>query len=87
MLENGFVTVLFHLSCFASPDFVDCFVHLLHDVESVEYVYRLPCFLSNHSQVRFPHVTANELPFAAALFAQHSEEAQKGLHGSVFPYP
>jgi len=66
-------------SRFLSPHFVNHFAQMRHDVEPVQNMDGLPCFLRYHFQVGLPHVTANIGQFFRPLFSKPAEESQQGL--------
>ncbi len=45
-------------SGFLSTHFVDCLVHRLHDVKTVEHMNRTLSLLCEHVEIRLPHITA-----------------------------
>ena len=60
-LENRLVAIGLQLADFLSPHFIDSLAHVGHDVETVQDVNRLGCFLSNDPKVGLPHIRTDEL--------------------------
>ena len=78
--QDRLVTLTLQPFRLISPDLIDRFAELLHDVEPVQYVYRLREFLSNDIQVRPPHVATDEpYPFAEILAQSLQAGTQAGL--------
>ena len=76
ILEYLLIAILEQSPGFFRSDLVDRLVELLDDVEAIQYVQGILCLLSDHLQVRFPHVAADELQEVRAFLAQHTKELQ-----------
>src|SRR5216684_1534333 len=62
-------------------------IHLGDDVEAVEDVQRLGTFLTDHVQVRLPHVRANKLDLGSELLSDDGEETLEGFEGAFLANP
>ena len=74
-------------SGFGGADVIERLVHLGHDVEPVKDVEGLGTLFPNHTQIRFPHVRADELDLRRHLRADHGKEFLEGFHGPFLANP
>ena len=58
-----------HLARLGGTDVIQGFIHLGDDVEAVEDVQRPGTFLTDHVQVRLPHVRADKLDLGRELLS------------------
>jgi hypothetical protein len=81
------VAVRFQASGLSGTDFVDRFVHLGHDVVTVQNVQGLASPCMDRVQVRLPHVAADELQRRQDLVSEQVEEGFQGGFRPVLPHP
>jgi len=87
MRKNRHQTIGFHLSRFLRPDFINGFVHMHRNMETIQNVNRLGGFLGDNLQIRLPHVATYKLQPGGSFFAKYPEKAQKGPYRSILPNP
>ncbi|OIO98846.1 MAG: hypothetical protein AUJ96_20390 [Armatimonadetes bacterium CG2_30_66_41] len=56
VLQHRFVAFGLQPPSLRPPDFVQGLVHLLHDMEAIQHMYRLRKPRGDHVEVRLPHV-------------------------------
>ena len=87
MSENGSHPLGPQIASFLCADFVDRFVHMHRNMEAVQHMDGLAGFLGNHSQVRFPHVTADKMQLGRAFLAKVPKESQQSPDRPVPSHP
>src|SRR5713226_6178066 len=87
LLQQRRVALLGHLARLGGADLIQRLIHLGDDVEAVEDVQRLGTFLTDHVQVRLPHVRANKLDLGSELLSDDGEETLEGFEGAFLANP
>ena len=85
--EMWLITVGFEALGLLGADLSDGLVHVRHDVEAVEHMDGFRRLESNHVEVRFPHVRADEPEAGAILRAKESEELEQRRHRTILAHP
>lgn len=85
--QYRFKAVPFQLLGLLGTNLVNCLAQVRHDVKPIQNMNRMTNLLSNHLQVRFPHVAANVAQPAASVLAQPAEELQQSLRLPVLASP
>ena len=71
LLQDGFPAMARKRPSLLGAHVVQGVVHVGDDVETIENMHGLGTALSNHPDVRSPHVRADELDARAGLLPQH----------------
>lgn len=87
MLQDLFVAVLLKPSGLLRSNLVDSFIHLAHEVKTIQDVYCRRSLLSNDLEVWLPHIATDKSESARALLPEHTEEAKKTLFSPIWSNP
>jgi hypothetical protein len=86
-LQEGFMPSSSHLPGFGGAHFIQGFVQFGDDVKPVQDVQRLGALLTNHVEVRLPHVGTDKLDFGRKFRSDHGEEPLEGCLGPLLSHP
>ena len=87
VLQHRLVAVLLQSPGLPTADLVDRFVHLLHDVETVQNVDGRLQLLGDHVQVGLPHIATDKTDRLTGLVAEGLEEPPQTLLRPLFGHP
>jgi hypothetical protein len=87
MRKNGHQSLGFQIPRFLRPDFINGFVHMHHDMKTIQNVNRLGGFFSDDFQIRLPHVAAHKLQPPGPFFPKPMEKTQQGSYRAILSHP